>query len=173
MEAIRMAGYLGTYREVAVSDVVKEDNGKSITVRQGDRVFVSFVRSHLPFQSNLRLTCPSTHDAHQLTHNYQRSSARDASIFPEPEKINPKRPLESYVHYGLGPHACLGPEVSQVALTEMFRAVFGKKNLRRAPGLQGELRKIPRGDGLPSYLTEDWSSISPVPTSMRVCWDED
>lgn len=144
MEAIRMAGYLGTYREVAVSDVVKEDNGKSIPVRQGDRVFVSF-----------------------------RSSARDASIFPEPEKINPKRPIESYVHYGLGPHACLGPEVSQVALTEMVRAVFGKKNLRRAPGPQGELKKIPRGDGLPSYLTEDWSSISPVPTSMRVCWDED
>lgn len=77
------------------------------------------------------------------------------------------------MHYGFGPHACLGPDVSQVALTEMFRAVFSRKNLRRAPGPQGELKKIPRRDGITAYLTEDWGSVSPVPTSMRVCWDED
>ncbi|KUI59129.1 Linoleate 10R-lipoxygenase [Cytospora mali] len=144
MEAIRMSGYSGTYREAAVSDAVEEDNGRSIPVRQGARVFVNFA-----------------------------SSSKDASRFPNPETINPNRPLESYVHYGLSPHICIGPEVSQVALTEMFRAVFSKRNLRRAPGPQGELKKIPRGDGLTAYLTEDWSSISPVPTSMRVCWDED
>lgn len=93
-----------------------------------------------------------------------------------------------------------------IALTEMFRAVFRKSNLRRTPGPQGELKKIaPRaraaaaamesssggggGDdgeqdggnlsGSSSsstfsgmYMTEDWSSVSPLPTSMRVCWDE-
>ncbi|ROV90358.1 hypothetical protein VMCG_09739 [Cytospora schulzeri] len=144
MEAIRLAGYLGTYREAVVSDIIKQDNGKSVPVREGDRVFASF-----------------------------GPSAKDASLFPRPEIVNPNRPLETYSYYSLGPQTCLGPEVSQVALTEMFRAVFSKKNLRRAPGPQGELKKIPRRDGLTTYLTEDWSSISPVPTSMRVCWDED
>lgn len=74
-----------------------------------------------------------------------------------------------------------------IALTEMFRAVFRKANLRRAPGPQGELKKIvppPQQDisddgtgGTTTtfsgtYMTEDWSSVSPFPTSMRVYWDE-
>ena len=103
----------------------------------------------------------------------QAFSGKDASRFPNAERVDPKRPLESYVHYNLSPHACLGQEVSQVALTEMLRAVFSKKNLRRTPGPPGELKRVPRDDGFTAYLTEDWSSISPVPTSMRVCWDED
>ena len=44
MEATRIAGGLGTYREAAASAVINEDYGQSLPVRQGDRVFVKLVR---------------------------------------------------------------------------------------------------------------------------------
>lgn len=91
--------------------------------------------------------------------------------------IDPSRSLqESSVNLYLGSLAGpqstpLGSEVSRIALTEMFRAVFRRTNLRRTPGPQGELKRV-HGLGSDLYLTEDWSSVSPLPTSMRVCWDE-
>jgi linoleate 10R-lipoxygenase len=74
--------------------------------------------------------------------------------------------------YGLGTNPHLPRVVHTAALTELCRAVFGKKNVRRAPGPQGELKKVAQEDGSWAYLTEDWSSVTPLPTSMRVCWDE-
>lgn len=87
--------------------------------------------------------------------------------------MNPRRPLDKYIHYGVGPHACLGREASQTALVELFRALFAKKNLRRMPGPQGELKKVPRPGGFFVYMREDWSSLWPFPCSMKVMWDED
>jgi cytochrome P450 len=87
--------------------------------------------------------------------------------------VNPRRPLDAYIHYGAGPHACLGRDVSQVAITELFRAVFRLKNLRRAPGPQGELKKVPRPGGFVVYMREDWGSLFPFPTTMKVMYDED
>ena len=43
MEGIRLAGTFGSYREVAVDDVIKEDDGRRVPVKKQDRVFVSFV----------------------------------------------------------------------------------------------------------------------------------
>ncbi|KAJ2894179.1 uncharacterized protein MKZ38_007881 [Zalerion maritima] len=143
MEGIRLAGTFGSYREVATDDIIKEDNGTEVPVKAGDRVFVSFV-----------------------------SAAKDPNHFPEPEVVNPRRPLSEYIHYGTGPHACLGREASQVALTEMFRILFKKKNLRRSPGPQGELKKVPRPGGFFVYMREDWSGLWPFPTSMKVMWDQ-
>lgn len=143
MEGIRMAGTFGLYRKAATTDTITEDDGRQIPVNAGDRVFVSFV-----------------------------SAAKDPKHFPEPDIVNPKRPLDSYIHYGAGPHACLGRDVSQVALTELFRAVFRKKGLRRVQGPQGELKKVPRPGGFYVYLTEDWGSVWPFPTTMKVTWDE-
>ncbi|TQN71563.1 Linoleate 10R-lipoxygenase [Colletotrichum shisoi] len=144
MEGIRLAGTFGSYREATQDDVIVEDDGREVPVRRGDRVFVSFV-----------------------------SAAKDPEHFPRPEEVNPLRPLDSYIHYGLGPHACLGRAASQVALTEMFRALFRKRNLRRAPGPQGILKKVPRPGGFFVYMKEDWGQIWPFPVSMKVMWDEE
>ncbi|OLN90159.1 Linoleate 10R-lipoxygenase [Colletotrichum chlorophyti] len=144
MEGIRLAGTFGSYREAAQDDVIVEDDGREVPVRRGDRVFVSFV-----------------------------SAAKDPQHFPSPEEVDPRRPLESYIHYGLGPHACLGRDASQVALTEMFRALFRKKNLRRVPGPQGLLKKVPRPGGFFVYMKEDWGQLWPFPVTMKVMWDED
>ncbi|KAK7739760.1 hypothetical protein SLS53_005730 [Cytospora paraplurivora] len=164
LEAIRIAGCPGTYREASASDTINEDDSQSIPVREGDRIFVNSVRTLCHFFI-------ATHSEQRLIGN-QASTSRDASRFPSPETVNPKRPLDSYSHYGLDLYTPWGNAVTHSALTEMFRAVFSKKNLRRAPGPQGELKIVNRGDGLTTYLTEDWSTITPIPTSMKVCWDE-
>ena len=87
--------------------------------------------------------------------------------------MNPRRPLDSYIHFGAGPHTCPGLDAAQTALTEMFRAVFRRRNLRRAPGPQGQLKKVPRPGGFFVYMREDWSALWPFPVSMRVMWDDD
>lgn len=143
MEGIRLAGTFGSYREVAAKDTIVEDNGEQVHVKPGDRVFVSFV-----------------------------SAARDAMHFPNPDTVNPRRPLSEYIHYGVGPHACLGRDASQVALTEMFRALFRRKNVRRCKGLEGQLKKVPRPGNFFVYMTKDWGSIFPFPLSMKIMWDE-
>lgn len=100
------------------------------------------------------------------------STPEDRLESEESLKVTPTRALEEHGDYGLGSNPHLSRDVHTAALTELFRAVFSKKNIRRAPGPQGELKKIAQEDGSWAYLTEDWSSITPLPTSMRVCWDE-
>jgi cytochrome P450 len=75
------------------------------------------------------------------------------------------RPLESYIHYGVGTHACLGKDASMTAITAMLKVVGRLDNLRRAPGPQGELKKIPRPGGFFIYMREDRGSYFPFPTS--------
>lgn len=144
MEGIRMAGTFGSYREASVDDVIYEDDGRQVRVRAGERVFVSFV-----------------------------GPAKDPERFPSPEEVNPRRPLDDYIHYGVGPHACLGRDASQVAIVELFRALFKRKNVRRAPGVQGQLKKIPRPGGFVVYMNEEWTSLAIFPASMKVMWDDE
>ncbi|KAH0555974.1 hypothetical protein GP486_006081, partial [Trichoglossum hirsutum] len=134
MEGIRMAGTFGLYREAAESMVIN-DNGRDVPVMAGDRVFVSFV-----------------------------SAARDPKVFPNPEKVLLDRPIESYLHYGAGPHTCLGGDISKVAITAMLKTVGRLDNLRRALGEQGQLKKIPRPGGFYIYMTEDHGGYFPFPT---------
>ena len=143
MEGIRMAGTFGVYRTASVPDIVTEDDGRQVRIEAGDRVFVSLV-----------------------------SAARDENRFPEQHTVNPKRQLDSYIHYGGGAHVCLGKEVGEVALVELFRAVFKKKGIRRVPGPVGELKKLMGDEGSCVYMTEDWAGITPFPASMKVAWDE-
>ncbi|KAK2747999.1 hypothetical protein FQN57_001590 [Myotisia sp. PD_48] len=125
MEGIRLNGTFGSYREATVSAVV-DDDGREVSINAGDKVFVSFV-----------------------------GAARDPNIFPSPNEVRLDRPLDSYIHYGEGPHTCLGKEANMIALTAMLRVVGKLENLRRAPGGQGELKKIPRPGGFYIYMRED------------------
>jgi hypothetical protein len=73
--------------------------------------------------------------------------------------------MESYIHYGVGPHSCLGGDASKVALTAMLRVVGRLDNLRPAPGAQGRLKKIKREHGFYTYMREDESSFYAFPMS--------
>ena len=123
MDGIRLAGTFGSYREYAPGDgtaaaaapMCVSDKTHSVQLQPGDRVFVSFVGAN-----------------------------RDADAFPHPDQVRTDRPLESYIHYGVGPHACLGMHASRVALAAMLKTVCRLRNLRRAPGDKGVLKKVPR-----------------------------
>ena len=135
MEGIRLNGTFGSYRESKVSTTV-DDGGRPVRVRPGDKVFVSFVDAN-----------------------------REAQFFPDPDRVRIDRPMENYIHYGVGPHACLGGEASRVALTAMLKVVGRLDNLRRAPGPAGQLKKIPRPGGFYIYMRADHGSYWPFPTS--------
>ena len=135
MEGIRLNGTFGAYRLSTVSTTIN-DGGRQVPVKPGDRVFSSFVGAN-----------------------------RDPEHFPNPDEVKVGRPLESYIHYGMGDHTCLGRDASRVALTAMLRTVAKLKNLRRAPGPQGQLKKVPRPGGFYVYMTENHGSYFPFPTS--------
>ena len=71
----------------------------------------------------------------------QVEANREAKFFPNPNEVDLNRNLDTYIHYGAGPHACLGKDASRVALTAMLKVVGRLDNLRRAPGAQGELSR--------------------------------
>ena len=135
MEGIRLNGTFGSYRRSTVSMTIN-DGGRPVKVKQGDRIFCNFVGAN-----------------------------REAEHFPDPDTVKIDRPMDDYIHYGAGPHACLGQEASKVALTAMLRVVGRLDNLRRAPGPQGQLKKIQRPGGLYAYMRADHGSYSPFPTS--------
>ena len=107
---------------------------------------------------------------HRLLVNMVKASM-DPTVFPEPEKVKTDRPIDSYIHYGWGPHQCAGLDASQLALSTMFKMVMQLKGLRRAPGLQGEVKKIPADYGYTIYMLPDWSGFYPIPTTMKIQWD--
>lgn len=112
----------------------------------------------------------------------------DGTVFPEPETIRLDRPIKNYIHFGWGPHLCLGQEMSIVGLAAVFKKIVGLKNLRRAPGARGQIKSFPTvfwngqvgsernpdagWTGLRTYLTADESSFWPIPSTLKVQWDE-
>ncbi|KAL4993029.1 hypothetical protein BDV10DRAFT_200064 [Aspergillus recurvatus] len=141
MEAIRLNGIFGSYRESQTSVTLDDKSGR-LQIKPGDRIFVSFVDAN-----------------------------KDPNIFPEPNQVDLTRPMESYIHYGVGPHSCLGGEASKVALTAMLRVVGRLDNLRPAAGAQGKLKKIPRDHGFYTYMREDESSFYAFPMSWKLHYD--
>ena len=75
------------------------------------------------------------------------------------------------MHFGFGPHQCLGLGVAQIALPTMLRVVGQLENLRRAPGPQGQLKKLAGTGGVTMYMDADLSAYSPFPTTMKIQWD--
>ncbi|KAL2422066.1 Linoleate 10R-lipoxygenase [Exophiala dermatitidis] len=150
-EGIRLNGTFGSYRRSEVHHVFNESDNdgqigggrsKQVPVKPGDKVFCSFV-----------------------------SAARDPTIFPDPDNVRLDRPLDSYIHYGIGDHSCLGKEASLVGLTAMLRTVGKLQNLRRAPGPQGQLKKVPRPGGFYVYMREDQGSYFVFPCTFKVHYD--
>ncbi|KAH8646783.1 linoleate diol synthase [Xylariales sp. PMI_506] len=143
LEGIRLAGNFSSHKQAAADDVIVEEGGHEIHVKAQDKILVSFA-----------------------------AASRDESRFPNPEEVNARRPLNAYINFGFGPQACLGSDIAQVALTEMCRSLFKRKNLRRAAGAQGELKKIQRPGGMYAYMRDDRGSYWPFPCTMKICYDE-
>ena len=64
----------------------------------------------------------------------------DPEAFPKPERFDPARPRDSYVHFGHGPRYCFGEYVADTAMLEMIPALLRLGGLARAAGSQGRVR---------------------------------
>ncbi|KAJ5880295.1 Psi-producing oxygenase A [Penicillium subrubescens] len=141
MEGGRIRSSVALPREV-VKPTVIDDNGEKITLKAGQEIFVNLV-----------------------------AASHDPKAWPDPEQVRLDRDLSQYSHFGFGPHQCLGLGVCQVALPTMLRVVGQLENLRRAPGPQGQLKKLPALGGLTMYMDAEHSMISPYPSTMKIQWD--
>ena len=103
----------GLFRDTAV-DVEVQDGSKTLKIPKGHRLLLNLVKASM-----------------------------DPTVFPDPHEVKLNRDIKSYIHYGWGPHQCAGLDASLTALSTMFKAVMRLKGLRRAPGVQGEVKKIP------------------------------
>lgn len=133
LEAIRIDGTFGSYRQ-AQSNVIVDDSGKQVEIKAGDKIFASFVQAN-----------------------------HDPSIFPEPSEVLLDRPLVSYLNHGQGPNTALGHEASKLAMVSMLRVVGRLENLRRAPGPQGQIKKVLQEGGYYAYLRPDESAYFAFP----------
>ncbi|KAL9120964.1 MAG: hypothetical protein Q9187_002483, partial [Circinaria calcarea] len=86
---------------------------------------------------------------------------RDPTVFHEPEVFKADRPLESYHILSWAPETCCGREIAIVALTSMVKVAATIKNLRAAPGPQGEIKYIPGPLGSKKFLSDDWKCFQP------------
>ena len=115
-EAIRLNGS-ATSGSGIVRRVVREhtfyEHGKAIHVEPGDKVFCTLV-----------------------------DAARDPVVFPEPGEVRLNRNPNSYIHHLTNGHMYLGKETNLVALAAMLRTVGKLEGLRRAPGPQGEMKRV-------------------------------
>ncbi|PYH33482.1 peroxidase/cytochrome P450 family protein [Aspergillus neoniger CBS 115656] len=143
LEAVRLNGNLGIYRE-AQNDINVSDETGHYSVKAGDKVFVGSTKAN-----------------------------RDPQAFPSPDEVRLDRPLDSYLHYGLGPQSGLGKDATLAAVTAMVRVVVRLDTLRPAPGAQGKLKKIPQEAGFSVYMREDHGSYSPFPTTYKVHYNGD
>ena len=112
-----------------------------------------------------------------------KAAGRDPKHFPNPDKLDLKRPVDSYILFGHGPHQCLGLPMTRVALTTMFKVVGRLDQLRPANvsvgGVTvpsqvkkvatefspGDKSKLPESWLYNVYLTADWDLYFPFPTS--------
>lgn len=112
--------------------------------------------------------------AHQTVLVATSKAAMDPVAFPNPEKLDPTRPLSSYTLFGHGLHACFGARMVGPALAATLKEVFRLKNIRRAPGRAGRFSVVEHevaGVKLRLYLDSNCKE-SPVPSTLRLLYDE-
>ncbi|KAJ7504371.1 linoleate diol synthase [Mycena galericulata] len=98
------------------------------------------------------------------------AASLNGDVYSEPTTVDPTRkPKDGYL-YGDGSFKYLGEAFSIKIMAEVLRAVYGYKNIARAPGQSGVLKRFhdeSRTDLRFAYLNAD-KFISPWPTSMAV-----
>ncbi|KIN02629.1 hypothetical protein OIDMADRAFT_52466 [Oidiodendron maius Zn] len=102
------------------------------------------------------------------------SAAMDPVAFPNPEKLDPHRPLSSYTLLGHGLHYCFGARLIGCSLAATLKEVFKLKNIRRAAGRQGQFTIVEHqlaGVSMKKYLDAN-AKESPIPTTLTLEYDE-
>ena len=66
----------------------------------------------------------------------------DQNVFPRPDDFVPDRVGNSYLTFGVAPHACGGQKVAETVLRIVIKRLLLLKDLRRAAGPAGELKNV-------------------------------
>jgi cytochrome P450 len=146
-EGMRHAGVVPGLPRVAAQD---------ITVKDGQR-------------GNIRIK------ANQTVLIATSRASMDPVAFPNPEILDPHRPLSSYILLGHGLHFCFGARLVAPALVATLREVFRLKNLRRAPGRAGHFATLSHqvaGVNMRVYLDAS-SAETPIPTTLTLIYDRE
>jgi Dyp-type peroxidase family len=70
------------------------------------------------------------------------SAMFDPDAVQRPNEFDATRPYRDYLVFGHGIHLCIGSAIAKVQISESLRALFAKKNLRRAKGKAGRMTRI-------------------------------
>jgi cytochrome P450 len=71
-----------------------------------------------------------------------QSAMFDSQRVRNPDRFDPQRADEDYLIFGHGQHWCLGAYMAISQLTQTFKLLLSKKDLRRVPGSAGRLRRL-------------------------------
>jgi cytochrome P450 len=151
LEGGRLNGETGVFRRCDKPIKIK-DGDRELEFQQGDKVMVNF-----------------------------RSASHDPKVFPDPQKVILNRPIDSYIHLGIGPHECLGSRMNRIALTAMLKVIGRLDGLRAAKGEQGKVKKVLKSfpgsdDNVPedwhyhAFMTQNWDQYWPFPQSKYTSW---
>jgi len=121
------------------------------------------------------------------------TASLDPKAYPSPTAVDLTRPVSSYLVFGDGLFQIGAQDLTLVAMTAMFKVVFGLKGLQRVPNSlgsysgrgggwvgwsQGAIKSVDVEPGVGVvegglgrvFLTEDWRGFVPGPTTMKVQW---
>ncbi|HEV2899809.1 MAG TPA: cytochrome P450 [Pseudaminobacter sp.] len=70
------------------------------------------------------------------------SAMFDPDAVQRPNDFDATRPYRDYLVFGHGIHLCIGSAIARIQIGENLRALFAKKNVRRAKGKAGRLTRI-------------------------------
>ncbi|KDR77934.1 hypothetical protein GALMADRAFT_244901 [Galerina marginata CBS 339.88] len=146
-EAMRLRPqFEGLWREATVDATVDQGPGlPAMQVKKGDRLRASFRNAHL-----------------------------NSLDFPNPTAVDPRRPPLPFDNInGTGFHGCPGVNYAQKAMVEVFKVVFSLKNLRRASGDAGTLRRFNEivHETESDVFVQRNGTTSPWPGSMYLVFD--
>jgi cytochrome P450 len=82
------------------------------------------------------------------------SAMFDCKAVEKPFHFVPGRPASNLMNFGFGMHWCVGAFIAQAQITQTFKALVVKDDLRRAAGSQGELK---RRNGFPDSLVVEFT----------------
>ncbi|KAF7308570.1 Heme peroxidase [Mycena chlorophos] len=97
----------------------------------------------------------------------------DAACCANPTSVDPTRKTEVYLH-GDGSFKSFGDEFNVKILSEVLKAVFSYKNVARAPGQSGVLKRFvdtSRLDLRFAYMDAASKYTTPFPSSMSIQYD--
>ncbi|KAF8993798.1 heme peroxidase [Cyathus striatus] len=102
-----------------------------------------------------------------------RNAHRNPIDFPNPDKVDPRRPVSSYNLNGTGFHGCPGTTYAVQSIAEIVRTVFSLPNIRRAPGPAGKancISEIINETETDFYIQRD-GTLGPWTSSMHLVYD--